>query len=172
MTRKRRTDAPSRSEVTEKVDKGKDDMTDKTEQMDTIATDKETVTETLEGLDFGGTAEGSEAVESAIEQAEDVTVEKFDEEDEALQEILDEASEHETDLQERSDATESDLDKVSDTSGQISTEETKRELEQAQSEIQDDLEFLTEQGDAAREAREENEQLQQEYRNRMQGSGR
>jgi hypothetical protein len=172
MARKRRTDTPSRGEVTEKIDKSKDDMTDKTGQMDTISTDNVTVTETLDGLDLSGTAEGSEAVEASIEQAQDVTVEKYDEQEKALQEDLDESLEHETDLQERSDATESDLDKVSDAVGNITTEETKSELEQAKSEIQGDIDFLTEHDETAREAREENEQLQQEYRSRMQSSGR
>ena len=57
----RKSDAPTRSEVTDTVEKHKDDMSEKIEELDLIATDSETVRETLESLEFDGTAEGGDA---------------------------------------------------------------------------------------------------------------
>ena len=165
-------DTPTRGEVSERVEKNKEQMDEKVNDLDLIATDAETVRGTLDSLALNGTSEGSDSVESAIEEAENVTVEKFDEEDEALQEVQSDMEDFEGELQERTDSSESDSEKVSEGIGQITTEETKGELEQAKSDICDDIEFLKEQDESAREAREENTQLQQEYRNRVQGGKR
>ncbi|KPL24860.1 MAG: hypothetical protein AMJ75_02575 [Phycisphaerae bacterium SM1_79] len=173
MSRRRKTDTPTRGEVTEKVEKNKEEMEEGVEQLDITATDTETVRETLENLDFEGTAEGTDAIEEAVEQAEDVTIDIFNGEDEELSEFIDsEVKEHEQELQERSDASESDFEKVSDAADRIATDQTKDELEHAKTEIRDDMEFIDEQQQASREAREENEQLQQQHRNRVHGGGR
>jgi len=169
---RRKSDAPTRGEITEKIDTQKTDMSEKAEELDTIATDTETVRETLESLDFEGTSEGADEVESAIEQAEDVTVEIFDTEDENLEEIQSDSEEYEGELQERTDSSESDLDKISDAAGNIETQETVGELDNAEASVSSDIEFLNEQDETAREAREENERLQQEHRSRVQGGGR
>ena len=171
MRKRNKTDMQRRNEITEKIDHDRDEMAEKTERLDTVASDNEIVTETLDGLDLDGTAEAAERIEAAIEQAQDVTHEVFEQEDDDLTEMLTETREYEGELHERSDASESDLGKVSDTADQVATEETKRELEQAKAEIDDDLLFLQERREAAREAREENERLQQESRSRLQ-SGR
>lgn len=164
-----KSDAPTRGDVSERVEKNKEQMDEKVNDLDLIATDAETVRGTLESLDLNGTSEGSDSVESAIEEAEEVTIEKFDEEDEALQEVHSDMEDFEGELQERTDSSESDSERVSEAVGQITTEETKGELEQAKSEICDDIDFLNEQNETAREAREENTQLQQEHRSRVQG---
>jgi uncharacterized phage infection (PIP) family protein YhgE len=169
---RRKNDTPTRSEVTETVEKHKDDMSEKVEDLDTIATDTETVRETLESLDFGGTADGADEVENAIEQAEDVTVEIFDREDGNLEEIQSDTAEYEGELQERTDSSESDLDKVTDAAGKIETQETVGELENAKASVSSDIEFLKEQDETAKQAREENEQLQQDHRSRVQGGRR
>ena len=166
---RQRTDTPTRGEVTETVDTHKDDMSEKVDELDVIATDTETVRDTLESLDFNGTSEGGDQVEEAIEQADDVTVEKFNEEDEVLEEIQDELEQYESELQERTDSSESDSGLVSDAIDQITTEETKGELENAKSEIDDDITFLTDQNSIARESREETEESQQELQNRVHG---
>ena len=169
---RKRSDTPTRSEVAETVDKHKEDMSEKVEELDTIATDTETVRDTLEALDFEGTADGADEVETAIEQAEDVTVEIFDREDENLEEIQGDTEEYEGQLHERTDSSESDLDKVSDAAGKIETQEAVGELENAKAAVSSDIEFLQEQDETAKQAREENEQLQQEHRTRIQGGKR
>ena len=172
MAKKRRTDTPCRGEISEKVDKGKDDVSERAERLDTVAADSQTVGETLDGLTLEGTSEAAEQIEGAIEQAQDVTHEVFEREDDELGGMLTEVQEYENELQERADASGSDLEEVSQATDEITTEETKRELEQAQTELQGDLDFLQEQRNAARQSREENERLRQEYRGRMQGERR
>jgi hypothetical protein len=172
MRKNRRTDTPRRGEITEKIDEGKDEMAEKTEQLDTVAADSETVAETLDGLDLSGTADATEEIEAAIEKAQDVTHEVFEREEDDLEQVLNARQEFEQELQERTDASEADRDEIAEATGAIATAETKQELEQAQAEIQDDLEFLDEQKDSARQSREENERLRQEYRGRMQGPRR
>lgn len=167
MARKRRSNSPRRSEVTEKVEHQQDSMDQKNEELDTIATDTETVRDTLEALEFDGTAEGSDDVEEAIEKSEDVTVEIFEHEDENLEEIQSDTEEYEGELHERSDSSESDLDKISDAAAKIETRDTVDELAHAKEAVSSDIEFISEQERLAKDARDESEHLQQEHRGRV-----
>jgi hypothetical protein len=172
MPRKRKTDIPTRSEVTERVEKNKDDMEEHVEELDTIASDFETVEKTLSELEFGGTADAADEVEDVFEQAEDVTIEKFDEEDEVLEEVQDETEDHENELQERSDSSQMDLGKISDASGRIETDDTVNELINAKEGVLKDIDFIDEHQQIAEEARDESERLQQEHQNRVHGQRR
>ena len=169
---RRKSDTPTRSEVTGKVEESKNEMSEGIENLDVIATDSETVAETLDSLDFSGTTEGTSEVEEAIEQASAVTTEKFDEEDDALEQVQAETEEYEGELQERIDTSQSDNEKIFDAAGKIETQETTSELEKGKDAVADDIEFLNEQNETAKVAREENEQLQQEHRGRLQGGRR
>ena len=169
---RKRSDTPTRSEVTETVDSHKEEMDDKTVELDTIATDTETVRETLDSLDFSGTSEGTDEVESSIEQAEDVTVEIFEQEDENLEQMQGETEEYENELQERSDSSESDMGKISDAGSKIETPDTVTELDKAREAVANDIEFLDDQNEKAQGAREETEELQQQHRARVQGGKR
>ena len=164
----RKSDVPSRGEITDTIGKHKDDMSEKIESLDSISEDAVTVQETLESLNFEGTSEGTDEVQSSIEKAEEVTLECFDNEDQNLEEIQDASQEYEIGLQERVDSGESDIEMISDAVSRITTADTHGELEQAQTSIQEDLNFLSDQNEAARIAREENEQHQQECHSRIQ----
>jgi hypothetical protein len=169
---RKKTDTPTRNEVTEKVEKNKDEMEERVEQLDTIATDAETVRETLEALDFEGTVDAADEVEGAIEQAEEVTVEAFEDTDENLVEAQSETEDHESELQGRSDSSQMDLGKISDASGRIETKDTVNELVNAKEGVLKDIDFIDEHQQRAKDARDESERLQQEHRSRMQGQGR
>ena len=166
MTR-RRSDTPSQGEITEKVDKRKEDMREKGEEMDESVSDVETVRQTLESLEFAGTAEGGEAVEQAIEGAEDTSVDEFDQRSGDLEGIHQETHEDEDGLQERSDTTSEDLGKISDASGEIHSDATDNELVAAKESAMRDIEFLDDHRSQAEQAREESERLQQEYQARV-----
>ena len=163
----RKNDVPTRNEVTETVEKHENDISEKVDEMDVIAKDAEIVRETLDNLDFEGTAEGTDEVESSIQRADDVAVERFEEEDEHLEEIQDETEEYEGELQERSDISESDLGKISDASGQIDTQESVNELVDAKEGVLRDIEFLDEHIEQANEAREESDHEQEKLQNRI-----
>ena len=168
----RRSDTPSRSEISERIDGDAERMREKEGDIETTVSDIETVRHTLENLDLGGTSEGSEAVEGAIQGAEDVTVEVFDGQDTELEEIQGEDEEYECEVDERTDSVESDLGKVSDASIQIDTDEGVNELIKAKEAALQDIDFFKEQGERAREAREESERIQQEYQARAHAQGR
>lgn len=171
MGRKRKSDSPTRGEVTEKVERHKDDMTEKVEGLDIIASDTETVRETLENLDFEGTAEGQDRVQESVEQAENISIDIFDTTDDTLETIQSETEEYESELEERTDSLDSDADKVAEAIDRISTEETNKELEQTRQEIREDEDFLADQEEIAKQAREENEELQIKHRGRVHGKG-
>jgi len=160
---------PTRSEITDTVQKHEDDMTEKVEDIDIVATDAETVDETLENLDFedGQTAEGKEAVESAMEEAEDVTVEIFEEEDENLEEMQSEAGDYQDELQERTDTSEKNLGEIVDASGQIETKETVDELVEAKSAVLEDIDFLNEEIEHTKKTIKETESQQKVHQNRV-----
>ena len=163
----RRGDIPTRGEVSEKVEKHETDMREKGDQIEETVEDVETVRQTLEDLELGGTSEGSDAVEQAIEGAEDVSAGEFDEESEGLEEIQGESEEHEGELQERSDTTSSDLGKVSDASGRVHSDATNRELVDAKEAALRDVEFLDEQATRAGDAREESRRIHEEHQQRV-----
>ena len=88
----RRSDAPSRSEITERIDKTREDMQETEQEMDTTVCDIETIRGTLDALEGGGTAEGGDEVESLIESAENETVDVFDGQDADLEQLQQEGS--------------------------------------------------------------------------------
>jgi P2-related tail formation protein len=163
----RRSDTPRRSDVTETVDRSKRDMEEKSQEIEKVVSDVETVRQTLESLDLGGTAEGAEETEQALDSAEEVTVDVFDREDEQLDTKQNETEEYEGNLNERSDTSKSDLGKISDASTQIDTTETTNELVKAKDSAIRDIEFLEGQARRALDARNESERVQNEHQSRV-----
>lgn len=163
----KRSDVPTRNEVTERAETSKKDMEEKELDLDKIATDVETVRETLDKLDLGGTQEGAEQLETSIKGAEDVTEEVFDKEDEDLERIQEENKEFEGDLDERRDTSDSDLGKVSDASSKIETKETINELVKAKEAVVRDIDFLKEQIERVSDARQKSDEIQNKHQARV-----
>lgn len=161
----------SRGEITDTVDRSDQDMTEKNEDLDKIRADVLKVRETLDNLEFGGTAEGSDAVETSFEEAEDATVDVFDTEDEQMDGIQSKNEEYQGEIQEHADTDESDLGKISDASAQIETEVTITALIEVKNTALQDIDFLIAQLDRARDAREESENTQQDYRSQVHSGG-
>ena len=168
------TDKPTRGEVSDTVDKHGEDMEKKTEELDVIASDTEVVRDTLASLEPGsGTMEGVDEVVNSINDAEDVTVEIFEEEDENLeQQQQAESEEYQTDLEGREEASESDRNKITDAGSRVETKATVDELANAEAAVSEDIDFFNEEIDKADEAREESEKLQQQHRGRVHGGRR
>ena len=162
-----RKETKGRDEIVDSVDRSRSDMDEKLQDLDKIQKDVETVRETLEALDFGGTSEGSDAVEASMTGAEDVTVEVFDREDGVIDEMQEQSEEYEGDLHEHLNADEEDLDRISDASRSIDTEETISQLVRAKEAAVRDVEFLAEQVERAKEAREQSETAQREYQSKV-----
>lgn len=164
---RRRSDCVSRREVIETIDTRQSEFDEKTEELQKEADDVETTRETKDNLDLSGTSETSEAVERAMDAAENISEEEFTEDSEQLDQTQDQSQEYEADLHERSDTTEKDLGRVSDASAQINSDRPNREWIEAKEEFVRDKEFLDEQGERARVAREASERIQQEQEARV-----
>ena len=163
----KRRELPSQRQVKERIDIGEKDMQEKETDLDKIASDVERVRQTIAKLDFGGTAEGTEQLESSIETAEDVTGSVFDKENEELEQIQDKGKEYETEIEERETTSNSDLEKISSTSAKINTKETINELVNAKEAVLRDIDFLSEQIKRARDAREKSDATQRQLEERV-----
>lgn len=162
-----RKDTKTQGDITDTVDRSSTDMNVKVEDLDKLQRDVQTVRETLESLDFGGTRECGDAVEESMSSAEDVTVDTFDREGEQLDEIQGENESYEGELHEHSDSDKSDIEKVSDASSRTETGDTISELVRAKEAAMRDIDFLAEQIQRAKDARETSEKTQQEYTQRV-----
>jgi hypothetical protein len=96
-----------------------------------------------------------------------VTEGVFDTEDETLERIQADNQEFEGEIQDRRGTSESDLGKISDASGRIETKETVNELVNAKEAALRDIDFLAEQIDRARGAREKSNAAQEKLRARV-----
>jgi TolA-binding protein len=163
----RRNDVPTRTDVQETIGKHETDMDRKAVDLDKIAVDVETVRQTLESLEFGGTADGADEVESSIQRADDVTVEVFDEEDQTLEGIQQEDEQYQSDLEDRGKSAESDVGKLTDASGHIETQETISDFAKAKEGALKEVEFLGARVERARQARDGSEHLQKEHQSRV-----
>lgn len=168
-----RGDALSRSEITGKIEKHRDDMQEKADEMDETVSDVETVRDTQNSLSSAGTTEGAESVEQSIQSAEDTSVDEFDQRGQELDEVHQETQEDEDDLRNRSDTTSGDLDKITDAIGRIHSSDANGELDAARDSAAEDIEFLDDQHSQAEHARDESEQVWQAYQARVDaGRGR
>ena len=75
-------------------------------------------------------------------------------------------------MQEHSASAESDLGKVSDAGGRVETKEAVDKFKDAETAISEDMDFLNEQMELAKEAKDESEQLQNELEGRIASKGR
>jgi hypothetical protein len=164
----KRRDIPSRHDVNERIEGDKRKMEIKETDLDKIATDVETVRGTLEKLDFRGTVEGSREAEESIENAEDVATDAFDKEDGALERIQTGNQEFGAELDDRRGASESDLKKVTDVSASIHRNEVVDKLKEAKEAVLRDVNFLAEQIERARVARERSDAIQERLKGRVQ----
>jgi chromosome segregation ATPase len=162
----RRKEIRTRSEVSERIQKTGNEMEEKESDLEIITSDVETVRGTLEKIG-GGTKEGLEEVERSIEGAEDVTEQEFNREDENLERIQAEGQEFEGEIEEHQDSSESDRREISDASSKIETRETINELEKAEKAASRDIDFLAEQKDRARSAREKSDSVQEKLKARV-----
>ena len=160
-------DTSSRAEIEEKIEKTNNEMEDKGENLETIASDIETIRHTLENLDMRGTSEGAEKLETSFENTEKVTTEVFEGKDDELEQVQQENNEFEQEIEERRGSSESDLGKVSDASARIETNESINELLKAKEAGLEEIDYLKNQIERVREAMEKSESTQERQKHRI-----
>jgi len=169
---RKRSDTPSRGEITETREGQEERMSEGKEKLNVTSEDMDTVCDTLDGLNGDGSSEGVELATSSIERAQDVTAEVFDQESEEVDEVCGEAEEYQQDLQERCDSTQADLGKISDASGRIQTDEAANELGRAEEACVEDMEFLDDQIERSRTAAEDTRQVKEQLEGHVHGRRR
>lgn len=163
----RRGDARSRSEIQDQVETQEQDREQKGEDSELVTVDAETIGQTKDELEGGGTIEGTESAVESVDAAQDVTAEEHERQDEQIEEVQAEIETHEQELQERSDTDQADLGKLSDATSELKTDVATGELIDAKEALIEDDEFLQDQKRQAEEGRQESERIQQEHRSRV-----
>lgn len=160
-------DVYTRTEIEGKIERTNNEMEKKGEDLDTIASDIETIRHTLENLDMKGTREGAEKLETSFENTEKVTTEVFEGKDDELEQVQRENNEFEQEIEERKGSSESDLGKVSDASARIETSESINELLKAKEAGLEEIDYLKDQIERVREAMEKSESKQERQKHRI-----
>lgn len=137
---------PTRGELNDTKDNHSEELDALEKNLERKAEDIEVVRETQENLDLeGGTAEGAEQIENAVEGAGEVAGEVFDEGDADLTRSQDDTAEFQGGVEDLRAGSERDLGKLSDASQRIESDQTNaklRESKEAALEDQDELQKL------------------------------
>ena len=152
----RRNSGISRREFSEKVSRSETEMKTKEGDLKVYASDLEQERHTRESLDLKGAEEDARDVDKAIERAEDITNDKFGEHDDQLEGLQQENEGLERDFRDRRDSAESDVEKLQKT--KLDSSEAISAMIQAKESALRGKEFLAEQMEKTRAAREASEQ--------------
>ena len=155
----------SRREFAEKVTHSRTDLKSKETDLDVYASDLEQERQTRECLELQGAEEDARDVDQAIEQAEDVTTERFGEHNEQLENLQKENQGLENDFRERKDSAESDVEKLQST--KLDSSEAINAMVKAKESALRCKEFLSEQMESTHAARENSEEAQRELEARV-----
>jgi hypothetical protein len=149
------------------VQESDEQMQEQLEELEKGDADVQTVRETLGAMEFGGTSEGNDAVRSALDDAETVGIDVFDEKDGKLDEVQNENEGMQDGLREQTDADEKDEQGVSDAGGRTTGEQMLKALDHVKRQLNDDIEFLKSQVEQAMKSVAASEAKQQEHRSRV-----
>jgi len=158
----------SRSDVTGNKERLKQDMERKEGEMEVPVEDYEEVGHVADDIDCGFTSDGSDDVERALRETQDVTAEVVEQRGHDLEEVHGESEGFERELHDGSDRTASDRDRVTDTRRKVKTEETRQGVEQSLEAIQRELDFLKEHYEKVDEDRNESKRVEEALRTRVQ----
>ena len=164
---KRKTDTPSEAQVIQTVDQKHEQFDERTEQLNDDAQDAETTRQTNDSLDLTATTETADAVEQAMDGAQETIAQDFSDDSEKLDMVQDESQEYEGQLNDMGDSVDRDLSKVSDASSRLNSERAQNEYLQVKETLVRGKEFLDEQENRAQDARENSERQQQELQDRL-----
>jgi len=151
------------------VDRSGDDLQEKEQDLERVAGDVETVRDTR--LELGGTSDGADAVEAAMEAARDVTESVFETEDADLEGVQEGADALGRELDEHSESDSKDMEKVGSAEGKVTTNETANELAKVHAELRKGIEFLREAADRAAAAKDASEKAHARLQAIARGSG-
>lgn len=156
-----------RSEVTETLAKNREGLNEKSDTCEKYVSDIKTIRGTLERLKFAGTDTGADAVEGHIQQAEQVTEDGFEQNDQELEEQQEQVQDHEEELEDHSEQSKEDLDEIAGVEGQLETSDAVQDLKAAKDACLEDIDFLIKGLEEARHDREKSEQVQKKHQDQV-----
>ena len=167
-----RCEAKSLAEIRDEADQTTEDMDRRGTDLEERGAEVESIREAVAEMDFGGTSDAIEIMESALDRAEDVVVETFDQQSDELDDVQAGNAEQGEELHERSEADRGDAERISETSVRISTRESANELTRARDAVLDGLDHLIEQITRRKEAGERSKEHQNTVRELIKSGGR
>ena len=150
----------SRREFAEKVVNSEKEMKREEDDLKVYASDFQEERGTRESLDLQGAEEDSREVDEALVRAEDITTERFGEHDQQLEGLQRQNEEIESDFRQRRESVDSDVKKLQKT--KLDSMDAINAMVQAKESALRGEEFLREQMEKTRVARESSEQAQKE----------
>ena len=163
----RRSENPSRAEVSETVERYDRDMDEAGDEIEKSVEDTEVERQVLDELDFGGSSEGADEVEGAILDSQEVSVGEFEEGSAALEGIQQEADDNREELEERSERVASDAERIRASSSELHSDAATRELDHAERAAEEDGEFFRSGESEAKEGIEKSERRHNEHDQRI-----
>lgn len=170
MPRNHRSDR-SRSDITNTADRLDQGYKEKTRELDLTKQDYEIEIVTIEGMEMGGTSEGMQEVIISIGEAKNTSVKEFEEQSDAFEGVKAEGQELEGELQERTESVTADLEKLGQAQSELNSRAAGSSVERAESQLQEDREFLSSEDKRERESREAAEELVKQLSQIVLGTG-
>ncbi|MCP4708866.1 MAG: hypothetical protein GY869_09600 [Planctomycetes bacterium] len=155
-----------RSKVPAEVQENVNQMEEHEGRLDDISSDVEVVAETLGAIE-GGTCEGQEAEQQAIESAREIGVDHFKEKKGEIAQVHEEAETLETEMDEGRELAQSDVDMIKEADSKLQADIARDKLSEAASEAQSDIDLLNTYTDCSRQERQESQKLLEEYSQRV-----
>ncbi len=157
---------PSRQGLTETKDRRADTMHELHEKLEKKAKDLTKVRQLLEGLDLdGGTAEGADAIQESVDEAEKVTEEVFDQDDAELAREHDEGESFKSEMAERKETSESNLGHITEVTAPLDTKETIDKIRESKEAALQEVDYLQDLLQRATESIEESKAIEQDLQN-------
>jgi hypothetical protein len=151
--------------LSEQKDRQADNMRELHEKLEQKAKDLTTVRGLLAQLDLdGGTAEGANEIEQAVDRTENVTEEVFDQDDTELEREHSEGTSFQSELTERKETSEGNLGRITDATAPLETRETIDQIREGKEAALRDVDFLQDLVQRAMESLKESEDIQQDLR--------
>ena len=164
--------SPSRSELSERVSRKRQDYEQSNESLTREADDVDTARQTREGVELAGVVESDAAIEQALDSAQQAATSDFEQEGRQLEQKHTEGQELENDMNERAKMTAADTEKLREGQAKLHADTLRQRLLEAQAAASAVLEFLDQQEKEATEARRRSQQDYQRDLDRVQNERR
>lgn len=155
-----------RSQIPSEVQEHTDDMAEIGEDMDEGSEDALTTAETLSSIE-GGTSEGQDAEQKAIETGRDLALDHVTEKQADIEQVHEQSEQMEENMTDGRECGESDADKIAEAESRLRTDIAKDSLSEAVLEAQNDIELLSEYIEIENTERTASQQDVEEYLSRV-----